>query len=71
MASVQGIPTTHTSPMLEESAVQRLAASVRGHLLRPGEDAYEAARLVWNGMIDRRPAAITRCAGVDDVIAAV
>jgi len=39
----------------------------RGALLRPGEEGYDEARRVWNGAIDRRPALIARCAGVDDV----
>jgi FAD/FMN-containing dehydrogenase len=57
--------------ILEESAVQGFADSLRGRLLRPGDDGYDEARKVWNGMIDRRPALIARCAGVADVVAAV
>jgi hypothetical protein len=43
----------------------------RGELLGPEDPAYEDARKVWNGSIDRFPALIARCAGVADVIAAV
>ena len=43
----------------------------RGELLRSGDEGYDAARQVFNGMIDRRPALIARCAGSDDVAAAV
>src|SRR5215211_5818528 len=43
----------------------------RGELLRPQDPAYEDARKVWNGSIDRFPALIARCAGVADIIAAV
>jgi FAD/FMN-containing dehydrogenase len=43
----------------------------RGVLLRPGEEGYDEARRVWNGAIDRKPALIARCAGADDVVAAV
>lgn len=61
------IPETGSS----EDAVERLRESLRGVLLRPGDEDYEAARAVWNGMIDRRPELIVRCAGVADVIAAI
>jgi FAD binding domain len=37
----------------------------------PSDPGYDTARRVWNGMVDRRPAAIARCAGVADVINAV
>jgi len=57
--------------MTVEQSVDTLALSVRGHVLRAGDDAFDAARHVWNGMIDRRPKLIVRCAGAADVIAAV
>ena len=44
---------------------------LRGALLEPSDDEYDAVRVVWNGMIDRRPRLIVRCHGVADVIAAV
>jgi FAD/FMN-containing dehydrogenase len=51
--------------------IQALDRSLRGRLIRPDQEGYETARLVWNGMIDRRPALIAQCAGVEDVSAAV
>jgi FAD/FMN-containing dehydrogenase len=48
-----------------------LRATLRGALLCDGDPGYGDARHVWNAMIDKRPAAIVRCAGVADVIAAV
>ncbi|MGH8884334.1 MAG: FAD-binding oxidoreductase [Egibacteraceae bacterium] len=42
-----------------------------GRVIRPGDDAYGTARTVFNGMIDRKPAVIARCAGVADVRAAL
>jgi FAD/FMN-containing dehydrogenase len=44
---------------------------IEGEVLLPGDPAYDEARKVWNGAIDRRPAAIVRCAEVSDVVAAV
>jgi FAD/FMN-containing dehydrogenase len=56
---------------LSEAQIQAFAAGLTGQLIRPGDPDYDTARAVWNGMIDRYPALIARCAGVDDVIAAV
>jgi hypothetical protein len=55
----------------DEATVQALQASLRGALLRPGDEGYEAARRVRNWAIDRCPGLIVRCAGADDVIRAV
>ncbi len=43
----------------------------KGELLHPGTDAYDQARAVFNGMIDRHPGLIARCADADDVASAV
>ncbi|MBW3665497.1 MAG: FAD-binding oxidoreductase [Actinobacteria bacterium] len=51
--------------------MSELADSLRGKLFRPGGAGYDEARAVWNGMIDRRPALIARCADVSDVQDAV
>jgi FAD/FMN-containing dehydrogenase len=48
-----------------------LAAAIGGDLLLPDNARYEEARQVWNGMIDRRPAAIARVRTTEDVVAAV
>jgi hypothetical protein len=53
------------------SSVEKLRATVRGAVLCPGQDGYDAARSVPNAMIDRRPAVIARCTGAADVIACV
>ena len=60
-----------TGETIEEAALQKFTASLRGELIRPGDDGYEVARTVWNGMIDKHPGLIVRCAGVADVITAV
>jgi FAD binding domain len=54
---------------LDEATVQGFKSSVRGPLLRPRDAGYDAARKLYNGMIDRHPALIVRCAAVADVIA--
>jgi FAD/FMN-containing dehydrogenase len=56
---------------MTESAVATLKGSLRGGLIAAGEAGYDEARKVYNGMIDRRPRLIARCADVADVIAAV
>jgi FAD/FMN-containing dehydrogenase len=52
-------------------AIERLAESLQGELITPGHAAYDEARRIWNGAIDRHPACIARCTGVADVAAAV
>jgi len=56
---------------MNEKDVQELRVKFRGELITPGDAAYEAARKVYNGMIDRRPALIARCTDVADVMAGV
>jgi FAD/FMN-containing dehydrogenase len=48
-----------------------LAERLRGHVIGTEHPEYDAARRVWNGMIDKRPAAIARCADAVDVATAV
>src|SRR6201998_1270873 len=70
MTDLRIITANGTDAILEEATVHNCADSLRGPLLSPREGGYDEARKVWNGMIDRRPALIARCAGVADVIAA-
>lgn len=48
-----------------------LAGELAGEVILPPDARYESARCVWNGMIDRRPAAVVRCASADDVRIAI
>src|SRR5713226_3100385 len=66
----RGVSTT-AGASIKEAAVAAFKAGLRGQLLRPGDDAYDEARKLWNGMFDRRPALIARCSGTADVISAV
>ncbi len=58
---------TGSSTSLEDAEVQRLSDALAGSLQRPGDPAYDEARTVWNAMIDRRPALISRCSSAADV----
>src|SRR5437588_12969893 len=62
MTTTAQTPTTHTAT---------LGADYDGQVLTPSSPAYDAARSVWNAMVDHRPAFIVRCASVADVVKAV
>jgi FAD/FMN-containing dehydrogenase len=51
--------------------VQPLRDSVTCEVVAPGDPSYDEARKVWNGMVDKYPAAVVRCASTADVAAAV
>jgi len=57
--------------LVEEKEIQQFASSLRGPLLRPGDAGYDHARVIWNGMIDQRPALIAGCTGAADVMTAI
>ena len=57
--------------MTQRLQTSSLEGMLRGEVMRPGDDGYHEARTLWNGMIDRRPAAIVRCLGVADVRQAI
>src|SRR5262245_10792060 len=52
-------------------AVSTLSVSFSGQLLDPAHAAYDEARRVHNGLIDKRPALVARCHGTADVADAV
>jgi FAD/FMN-containing dehydrogenase len=56
---------------LKQGIFDGLKARLRGPVFLPGDGGYEESRTVWNAMIDRKPAAVARCLGSADVIAAV
>jgi FAD/FMN-containing dehydrogenase len=59
------------STTLDSALVADLAAQVSGSVLGPQDAAYDSARAVHNGLIDRRPALIVRCRTACDVAAAL
>src|SRR5437016_4930662 len=80
-----GFPGNYFAPLFAGLAAQREHAMIKagdevysslhwrfqGDLVRPGENGYDEARSIWNGMFDRRPALIARCADVKDVQTAI
>jgi len=57
--------------MLNENTVTDFKANLRGRLIEPGDKDYDEARKVYNGMINKKPRMIVRCADVADVISSV
>jgi FAD binding domain/Berberine and berberine like len=65
------MPPETSIPATPTADLERFRNSLHGPLILPGDTGYDAARSIWNGAIDRRPACIARCTGVADVVAAV
>ena len=71
METLEAATATRGKTILYEDSLDQFAEQMRGPLLSSGDRGYDAARQVWNGMIDRRPALIARCSGTADVMTAV
>ncbi len=56
---------------LQDGTIDALREAVGGQVVTPADADYDEARRVWNGMVDRRPAVVARCASTADVSAAV
>jgi FAD/FMN-containing dehydrogenase len=57
--------------LMRSENIAKLQQGFRGEVIKPGDSAYDAARAVYNGMIDKRPAVIARCADIADIMSAV
>lgn len=71
MPPVNALSRVQAPILLAENEIAAFRGRLTGSLYGPDDPNYEAARSVWNGMIDRRPALIARCIGVADVVEAV
>ena len=71
MTELRFTRSTGANTVLEEPVIEKFESSLRGELIRPYAAGYEDARKLWNGLIDKRPALIARCIGIDDVIDSV
>ena len=56
---------------IDGATLETLAANFSGELIQPQHLGFDAARQIWNGHVQRRPALIARCRGTADVMAAV
>lgn len=56
---------------VDETGLRELRSHLKGRVLDPGDTGYDAARSLFNAMIDVRPAVIAQCAGVEDVREAI
>ena len=61
----------HDNRQHDNHRIRRAGPSLRGELILPDHPEYDVARRVYNGMIDRHPAAIARCRDAADVRACV
>ncbi len=59
------------SPALDSEAVAQFRSALRGTLIEPSDPSYDAARRVYNAMIDKRPRVVARCHDLADVVAAL
>src|ERR1700677_3856967 len=67
----RSMATSHQQSGNAAEAARVLRASMAGAVLLRDDAEYEGARAVWNGAVGRQPAVIARCAGEEDVVAAV
>ena len=56
---------------IDPAGLEALRSTLRGQALMPGDADYDAARSVWNAMVDKRPALIVRCRTASDVVTSV
>lgn len=70
-ADIPAIKLSGSHTTIEKAAAKELAGSLTGALLANGNPGYDQARTIWNGMHDRHPALIARCANIQDVSQAV
>ena len=56
---------------MNSGTIAKLQEGFRGEVITTDSPAYDAARKVYNAMIDKHPAAIARCADIADIMAAV
>ena len=54
-----------------KAAISKSIKNFTGTVILPDDISYDETRAIWNGMIDRHPAAIVQCLTADDVPRAI
>jgi FAD/FMN-containing dehydrogenase len=67
MSQTVGSKASLNQAVVNLPVVEALSKSVRGDVLLPDSEGYDQARVIWNAMIDRRPAMIVRCTDEGDI----
>ena len=68
MTTITAMCLDGAETVIDSEAFTEFETGLYGTAITPGSGEYEAARKVWNGMIDKRPALIVSCSGVSDVV---
>jgi FAD/FMN-containing dehydrogenase len=71
MLAKESVTNSGAQTLLDQANIEALQRSFQGEIIRPTDAGYDAARSIWNAMIDKYPALIVRCTSSDDVIEAV
>ena len=71
MKNLEITTTSGERTLIDTTSIVEFSGKLRGELFYPGDNGYESARKIWNGMIDRKPGVIVRCIGPSDVVQAV
>lgn len=69
--SIRAVTASGAETELERAAVREFGRELEGPVMTAGDSGYDAARRIWNGMHDKHPALIARCANSQDVMHAV
>lgn len=71
MDSLQALTNESEQVALDEKLIRSFESELRGNVILSDDELFNKERLVWNGMINKRPAMIAKCANEQDVIASV
>ena len=70
-SSIPAVSLAGAEIELEKAAIRELGDALMGPVLLSGHPDYDSARMVWNGMHDKRPALIAMCSNSEDIRQAV